>query len=54
MIGAALIPAAGRGARLDRPYTPKPLVEVGGELLLFRLLRGLEQVGVERVVVGRR
>lgn len=47
----ALIPAAGRGARLDRPETPKPLVHVGGEPLLVRLLRQFETVGVKRAVV---
>ena len=47
----ALIPAAGRGARLDRPETPKPLVEVGGKPLILRLLNQLEDAGVERAVV---
>ncbi|MCB9537624.1 MAG: NTP transferase domain-containing protein [Myxococcales bacterium] len=47
----ALIPAAGAGARLDRPGTPKPLVAVGGEPLLHRLLRQLAAAGVERAVV---
>ena len=47
----ALIPAAGRGARLDRPGTPKPLVEVGGQAMVVRLLRQLSQAGVERAVV---
>jgi 3-dehydroquinate synthase len=46
-----LIPAAGRGARLDRPETPKPLVEVGGQPLILRLLNQLEDVGVKRAVV---
>ena len=47
----AVIPAAGRGARLDRAETPKPLVQVGGEALLVRLLRQLEAVGVEHAIV---
>lgn len=47
----ALIPAAGRGARLDRPNTPKPLVHVGGKPLLLSLLQRLEKAGVERAVV---
>ncbi len=47
----ALIPAAGRGARLDRPDTPKPLVEVGGEPLILRVLSQLEAAGLERAVV---
>jgi 3-dehydroquinate synthase len=51
VIRQALIPAAGRGARLDRPGTPKPLVDVGGEPLIIRLLGQLEAVGVERAVV---
>jgi 3-dehydroquinate synthase len=46
-----LIPAAGRGARLDRPGTPKPLVEVGGEAMVVRLVRQLSRAGIERVVV---
>ena len=51
MIRTALIPAAGRGARLDRPGTPKPLVDVGGKPLIFRLLSQLSRVGVRRAVV---
>lgn len=51
MIRHALIPAAGRGSRLDRPGTPKPLVDVGGVPLVIRLLRQLAAVGVERAVV---
>jgi 3-dehydroquinate synthase len=50
-IRRALVPAAGRGARLDRPGTPKPLVDVGGEALVVRVLRQLEAVGVEEAVV---
>ena len=50
-IRQAIIPAAGRGARLDRPDTPKPLVDVGGEPLVVRLLRQLAAAGVERAVV---
>lgn len=54
MYKKALIPAAGRGARLDRPNTPKPLVDVGGRAIIFHLLKRLEAVGVEHalVVVG--
>lgn len=47
----ALIPAAGRGARLDRPGTPKPLVDVGGEPLIIRLLRQLEAAGITHATV---
>ncbi len=51
MVRDALIPAAGRGARLDRPQTPKPLVDVGGEPLMLRTLRQLHRAGVRRAVV---
>jgi 3-dehydroquinate synthase len=47
----ALIPAAGRGARLDRPGTPKPLVEVDGVPLIVRTLRQMQAAGVTRVVI---
>jgi 3-dehydroquinate synthase len=51
MFKTALIPAAGRGARLDRKDRPKPLVEVGGEALLLRQIRKLKAAGVERFIV---
>ena len=51
MLKKALIPAAGRGARLDRPNTPKPLVTVGGNPLLMGVLKQLETAGVEETVV---
>jgi len=51
MIANALILAAGRGARLDRPGTPKPLVDVGGEPLAVRLIRQLEAAGATRIAV---
>ncbi len=56
MIRHALIPAAGRGSRLDRPGTAKPLVDVGGVPLILRLLRQLEAAGVTAatIVVGYR
>lgn len=49
-----MILAAGLGTRL-RPLTlttPKPLVEVGGEPLIFRSLRMLKSAGVEEVVIN--
>ena len=50
----AMILAAGRGERL-RPLTdatPKSLVEVRGETLLERHLRGLQKAGVEIVIIN--
>lgn len=48
----AIILAAGRGERLvnGRPY-PKPLKTVSGVPLIVRVLRGLEEAGVEDVTV---
>jgi 3-dehydroquinate synthase len=51
MIRSALIPAADRGARLDRPGTPKPLVDIQGEAMIVRLARQLARAGIERLVV---
>lgn len=51
MFDVALIPAAGRGFRLDRPGTPKPLVDVSGRPMIVRLIDQLRHAGVERVVV---
>ncbi|MBN2343858.1 MAG: iron-containing alcohol dehydrogenase [Deltaproteobacteria bacterium] len=50
----ALILAAGRGARLDRPNTPKPLVDVGGQPIIVRLINQLKKEGIEEIhiVVG--
>jgi len=50
-IRRAVVPAAGRGGRLDRPGTPKPLVEVGGLPLVVRVLAQLEAAGVTDAVV---
>lgn len=47
----ALVPAAGRGARLDRPMTPKPLVDIGGEPVIVRLLRQLADAGISHATV---
>lgn len=51
MYNKAVIPAAGRGARLDRPNTPKPLVDVGGRPLIVNVLQRLERAGVQQAVV---
>ncbi len=51
MINQAVIPAAGRGLRLDRPGTPKPLVDVGGLPMVVRLIRQLATAGIEKVVL---
>jgi molybdenum cofactor cytidylyltransferase len=45
---AAVVPAAGRSARLGQP---KLLVNVGGETLIHRVVAALRQGGVERVIV---
>jgi choline kinase len=49
----AIILAAGVGRRLADAFgeRPKCLIEVGGRSLLLRLVDGLEEVGVERIVV---
>ena len=47
----AVVPAAGRGARLDRPGTPKPLVEVGGIPLIVRVLEQLAAAGIEEAII---
>lgn len=51
MVRTAIVPAAGRGERLDRPGTPKPIVEVGGVPLVVGVLQQLAEAGVERAVV---
>jgi NDP-sugar pyrophosphorylase family protein len=50
----AMILAAGRGTRLGNlgKIVPKVLIKIGGEPLLERQLRYLEQNGVRRVVVN--
>ncbi|HED65526.1 MAG TPA: hypothetical protein ENJ09_08220 [Planctomycetes bacterium] len=55
-IRCAIVMAGGLGSRL-RPltdHTPKPLLEVGGDVLLFRILRSLAAHGVERVSISVR
>ncbi|HWI13567.1 MAG TPA: nucleotidyltransferase family protein [Burkholderiales bacterium] len=50
----AMILAAGRGERM-RPLTdrtPKPLLPVGGEPLIVRIIRSLASSGVEDIVVN--
>ncbi|MHB8510939.1 MAG: nucleotidyltransferase family protein [Actinomycetota bacterium] len=50
----ALVLCAGLGTRL-RPITdsiPKPMIEVGGEPLLHRILRALERAGVTDVAIN--
>ncbi len=52
----ALIPAAGRGSRLDCPHTVKPLVRLGGiPLIGWNILR-LSRLGIENftIVTGYR
>jgi MurNAc alpha-1-phosphate uridylyltransferase len=54
MISQAMILAAGEGRRL-RPltdHTPKPLISVGGKMMLDHALDQLAAVGVERCVVN--
>lgn len=46
-----IIPAAGRGVRLDRPEMPKPLVWVAGLPMIVRTLVQAEAAGVEEAVV---
>ena len=50
-IKRVLIPAAGRGTRLDRPGMPKPLVFVAGLPMIVRTLVQCEAAGVEEAVV---
>jgi 3-dehydroquinate synthase len=52
----AAILAAGRGVRLDRLNSPKPLVKVGGKPLIFWIIKHLEEAGVMdiTIMVGER
>ncbi len=50
-IKRVLIAAAGRGARLDRPGMPKPLVFVAGLPMIVRTLVQCEEAGIEEAVV---
>ncbi len=55
-IKTAVILAAGKGIRLDRPDRPKPLVRIGHKPLIQWTAERLERSGIERllVVVGHR
>lgn len=50
----AMVLAAGRGTRLGdiTKTTPKPLVPVGGQPVIFHTLAGLHAAGVKRAVVN--
>lgn len=53
-IDTAIVMAGGRGTRL-RPLTdktPKPLLEVGGRPLIYRILDNMQAHGVRRVLVS--
>jgi len=45
----AVILAAGKGARLDRPDSPKPLVKVGNKSLILWNIEQLQEFGVETI-----
>jgi len=49
----AVLLAAGRGTRLGdlTRTTPKPLLDVGGEPIIFRIIRGLADAGVRDITV---
>jgi 3-dehydroquinate synthase len=47
----AVILAGGRGHRLDKYRTPKPLVRVGGRTLLSRMVGMLQTAGVEDISI---
>ena len=53
-IKTAMILAAGLGTRMRAAATdpPKPLVEIGGQTLLARLLDRLETAGIEKIVIN--
>ncbi|MBU1241182.1 NTP transferase domain-containing protein [Myxococcota bacterium] len=51
MITKALILAAGAGKRLDRPNTLKPLVKVGENPLIFRLIDQLAAAGITTIYI---
>ena len=47
---AAIVLAAGQGKRM-RSHLPKPLVPVAGEAIVLRLLRAIEEAGVDQIAV---
>ncbi len=47
----AVILAAGKGARLDRPDSPKPLVKVGNKPLILWNIEQLQEAGIETIYV---
>ena len=53
-IKRAMVLAAGKGTRLGEltQKTPKPLVDLGGTTPLFRILKGLENAGIQETVVN--
>ncbi|MEC8067878.1 MAG: nucleotidyltransferase family protein [Pseudomonadota bacterium] len=53
-IKRAMVLAAGKGTRLGEltKVTPKPLIDLGGTTPLFRILKGLENAGMEEVVIN--
>ena len=53
-IKRAMVLAAGKGTRLGEltKATPKPLIDLGGTTPLFRILKGLENAGIEEVVIN--
>src|SRR3990172_2736215 len=49
----AVLLAAGRGTRLGdlTRDTPKPLLQVGGRPIIFRVIEGLAEAGVRDIIV---
>jgi len=48
----ALILAAGKGSRLRKYASPKPLLQVAGIPLIGRVLRGLKEAGIQNVWIA--
>ena len=50
----AIVLAGGRGMRL-RPYTetlPKPLIEIGGQPIIYWISKWLLKNGIQKIVIG--